>query len=344
VQPGHGEGLPGAGRLSRSHVVAVGLVIAASCVAIWGLTRSTEVVPRVHVTSALPVAAASSAFPGGSAPAPSVAPSTGEGCFFEDHGQGDYQLVVVPQGKLFVRRPAVEENGSYVLLVHFHAGDAVKRLLTPDRWDFEILTVDVGDGAGVYRSLLSSRGFFPALIDGADRAVSQQVGRAAHADRIILSSFSAGYAAAVQVAGGTWPDRKVVGIVLLDSIHAPFAPERGKVPIVGAKPEVSAIAPFVEAARRARDESDGFFLGVTHTGITTTGYASTTECCAALLGELGEKEAEVGRASAGEIRGPVTSELVKGKLVVRGYGGDSPEAHCDQIRLLPGLLRELRGG
>jgi hypothetical protein len=40
----------------------------------------------------------------------------------------------------------------------------------------------------------------------------------------------------------------------------------------------------------------------------------------------------------------MTSQFEKGKLVVRGYGGDSKEAHCDQIRLLPGLLRELRGG
>ncbi len=300
------------------------------------LSRTSEVEKAPSIGPRTAPAASSAALPEGTPPAEGVPAAEGDGCSFEDRGLGDFTAAPMPQGKLLVRAAAVQEAGAYALVVHFHGGDAVRRLLAPDGWDFNLLTVDVGDGSGVYRKLTSSAAFFPALLGDADRAVSEALGRPARADRVILSSFSAGYGALGAILRAPPPDRRIAGLVLLDSLHAAFvrSPDGS-----GESPDPASLEPFVDAARRARDGRDPFFFGMTHTAIVPSGYASTTVCADAVLASIGEARSEVGWAGEGPL--PIASQLQKGKLVVRGYEGGTKEAHCDQLRLLPGLLREL---
>lgn len=296
----------------------------------WGLTRQ-PLQPRPAEASAGVTPSASAAeLPSGSEPPPPPAPSEAQGCGYSDRGLGDYEAVPVAMGQMLVRRAAVQEDGSYRLLVHFHGAEAVKRLLAPEAWDMNLLLVDAGDGSSAYRQLLSSTTILDAAIASADRATSQHLGRDTRADRLVLTSFSAGYGAIAGILGSPEHRERVDGVILLDSLHAPYG--------VGAQqPDEASLAPFVEAATSAR-EGD-IFMGITHTAITTNGYASTTEATGAVLRELGLAEEPVGWAGEGGLR--PTSQVTDGRLIVRGYDGETKEAHCAQLGLLPGLLHEL---
>lgn len=297
----------------------------------WGLTRQPLQTRPAAASIAASPAASPSTLPPGSQPPPPPAPSEALGCGYADRGIGDYQPVPVAQGQLLVRRAAVQESGSYRLLVHFHGADAVKKVLAPEAWDLNLLLVDGGDGSAAYRQLVGSTTIFDALVAAADRSVSQHVGRPAHADRIVLTSFSAGYGALAAVLASPEHRDRIEGVILLDSLHAPFA--NGSTDA----PDDAALAPFRGAAERARDGA--MFMGVTHTAIGTHGYASTTQSSQALLAAVGLAEEPVGWAGEGGLR--PTSQASRGRLIVRGYAGETPEAHCAQIGLLPGLLHEL---
>lgn len=297
----------------------------------WGLTRQPlQTRPAAASVAATPAMSAST-LPPGSVPPPPPTPSEEQGCGFADRGTGDYESVPVAQGQLLVRRPAVQESGSYRLLLHFHGADAVKKVLAPEAWDLNMLLVDAGDGSGAYRGQFGSTTIVDALVAAADRSVSQHVGRPAKADRIVLTSFSAGYGALAAVLASPEHRERIEGVILLDSLHAPFANGSND------SPDEAALAPFRTAAERARDGA--MFMGVTHTAITTHGYASTTQSTGALLAAVGLKEEPVGWAGEEGLR--PTSQATRGRLIVRGYPGETPASHCAQIALLPGLLHEL---
>ncbi len=327
--------MPSVARKKRLPWIEAGVVALAAAGVGWGLTRPASQAPLAAEAQApTPAVAASSApLPAGSVP-PAPSPSQAQGCGYADRGTGDYQSVGVAEGRLWVRKAAVQESGSYRLLVHFHGGTAVQRLLTPDAWDFDLLLIDGGDGSAAYRNMVSSTTIFDAFVASADRAVSKHVGRPAQADRLILTSFSAGYGALATVLASPAHMARVDGVVLLDSLHAPFA--AGEDRKIGL-PDPGALKPFVDTAAAARDGK--LFMGISHTAIDPGAYASTTATSRALLRSLGLSESQVGWAGEG---GPKqTSQALKGKLVVRGYEGETPEAHCAQLGLLPGLLREL---
>jgi len=311
--------------------VSVAVVVSAL---VYRSQRSLPPAPLVASARARPgesLGGAQGALPGGALPSPAAIAKTGEGCVVDDHGMGDYVEVPGGGGRLFVRPGAVQESGAYRLLVHFHAGDAVRRLLAPDAWDFNLLLIDAGNGSAVYRSRVASRAAFDALVAGADRAASAHLGREARASGVVVTSFSAGYGAVAAIASARDGSPRIEGIVLLDSLHASYAP-------ASRLPDESSLRPFVDAARAAQGGGN-FFMGFTHTAIVPPDYASTTECCAAVASALGLREEAVGWAGEGRL--PVRSQLRSGNLVVRGYGGGDQAAHCDQLRLLPGLLREL---
>lgn len=322
---------PAASR-SRRRVLEVAALLVSAAVVVSALVyKGQRAAPATSPSAARPAVSLSGALPGGAAPAPAASASTGEGCFVEDHGMGDYVVVPAEGGRLFVRRGAVQDSGSYRLVVHFHAGEAVRRLLAPVAWDFNLFVVDAGNGSAVYRSRIPSRAAFDALVAGADRAIAAYLGREARASSVIVSSFSAGYGAVAAVAAKREGANKIDGIILLDSLHASYAPS-------SREPDQGSLRPFVEAARAAKD-GDGFFMAVTHSAIVPPDYASTTECCAALEKALGVKEEPVGWA--GEVPLPPTGQLRVGRLVMTGYAGSDQAAHCNQLRLLPGLMREL---
>ena len=309
------------------------MVVVASILLVGGGVLVREV--RSSHAGAPPAADSASATPLGDLPSGAsaallVAPPIDNGCDIPDRGMGDYvEKHGLPLGaRLFVRNAAVDAEGDYALLVHFHGGEAAKKLLLPQNRNLIIAVLDRGNGSSAYEPTFSSRKAWDDFLGVGDRLVTEQIGRPAHASRIYVSSWSAGYKAVEDVLRVAGDDTSLRGLVLLDSLHASYLEGKPKL-------EHGQLETFVAAARRATTDAS-FFFTMVHSEIKPAGYASTTETAAYVLSELG-LEADVVR-EGGRDQLPQTSVAHQGRLSVRGYTGNDPSAHCAQLSLLPAIL------
>jgi hypothetical protein len=125
-------------------------------------------------------------------------------------------------------------------------------------------------------------------------------------------------------------DPRVDAVVLLDSLYAGYTDDRRSL-------DRARLAPFVAAAREARAGGPSLFL--THTEIATPGYGSTAEVASFLLAELGVTASAVDEPVAPGSY-PLRRIFEDGRLWIRGYAGADRDAHCAQLHLLPGVLRD----
>ncbi len=120
-------------------------------------------------------------------------------------------------------------------------------------------------------------------------------------------------------------------MILLDSLYAGYTDDRRTL-------DRARLAPFLDVARAARAGGPAFFL--THTAIATPGYGSTAEVASFLLAELGVTAAPVDDGAERAASYPLRRIFEEGRLWIRGYAGADRDAHCAQLHLLPGMLRD----
>lgn len=263
------------------------------------------------------------------APAPTSLRLVDRDCSFEDRGIGDYSRYRVQRGnaEVLARTPAVLPDGSYDLLLHFHGGLPVGRILGPEAKPIVIATIDRGDSSGDYNGTIPTREAFEQLIEGINHAVAVHADQPdAHVARILVSSFSAGYQAVSEILKVAHDHPSLTGVLLLDSLYGSY---RGATHNVA----VESIEPFELAAKRAL-ESPRFAFILTHSNVETIGYASTKEVATTLLDRL------VVRASLLKVTGERGMQRVAEErgFVLRGYGGSDKGAHCAHLALLPELI------
>ncbi len=318
------------------------LVLAASAaVVLAGAAAVKQAPPEPPEVAAATSAALPPPLPSGAPPrAMQDLPAEDEraaGCHFTDRGFGDYGAwrnlstregapparVLVPAGR------AVRPDGSFRLLIHLHGAEPVRKQLAQEGFDLVIAALDAGVGSHAYeRAFTPGPATFDRLVEAVEREVAAANGLpAAHAETVVISSWSAGYGAIGPIL--TRPDRRLEAIVLLDSLYAGYLAgkrtvEHGQIPL------------FLEVARQARSSATAFYL--THTAIGTPGYASTGEVASYLLAELGVKATPVD--SDPREAHALTRMFEEGRLVIRGYAGADRDAHCAQLHLLPSILRE----
>ena len=255
------------------------------------------------------------------------------GCHFAERGFGDYGAwrrlpigrVIVPAGR------AVAPDGSFRLLVHFHGAEPVRKALAPEGFALVIAAVDAGTGSHAYDKAFAEPAAFDQLVSAVEAEVAAEARiPAAHATSIVLSSWSAGYGAVAHVLPRH--DPRVEAVILLDSLYAGYTD--------GARRALdrARIAPFLDAARAARAGGAPLFL--THTAIATPGYGSTSEVASFLLAELGASASPAEEEESAAVPYPLRRLFEEGHLWIRGYAGGDRDAHCAQLHLLPGVLRE----
>jgi hypothetical protein len=157
----------------------------------------------------------------------------------------------------------------------------------------------------------------------------------ARARRIGLSSWSAGYGAVATILAAA--HERVGAVVLLDSLHGGLV--AGGAPAAGGARAVEAagLGAFAAAARGAQAGGPLFYL--THGEIRPEGYASTAEVASFLLREMGATATDVVPNPDDEPL-PLVRTYDERRFFVRGYSGDSKEAHCSHLRLLPAITRD----
>jgi hypothetical protein len=253
------------------------------------------------------------------------------GCHFAERGSGDYgEWRKLPLGRALVPvGRAVAADGSFRLLVHFHGAEPIRKQLAPEGLDLVIVALDAGVGSRAYEHALAD----PATFDQLVAAVEAEVASANHlpaarARSIALSSWSAGYGAVAQILPRR--DPRIQAVILLDSLYAGYTDERRTL-------DRARIAPFLRIARDALAGGPALFL--THTAIVTPGYGSTAEVASFLLTELGVTATAVDDG-APAVSYPLRRMFEESHLWIRGYAGADRDAHCAQLHLLPGVLRD----
>lgn len=219
-------------------------------------------------------------------------------------------------------------DGTYDVLVHFHgAPTSVKPAFEASGIQAILVIVNLGIGSGPYERGYGTDGSLGIMLERVDKLVDKHcpsLGKRSDRTRgkVALSSWSAGYGATYRILANE-KDRQLVDAVLLaDGLHSGFVDKRRRI-----------MSPLQMAMfdRFAEDAIAGEKLfAITHTGIVTPGYASTTETANYLV-----KGHDVPREKT-NLAGPresmrQTSHAEKGSFFVTGYAGNDTHAHCDHL-------------
>jgi hypothetical protein len=236
---------------------------------------------------------------------------------------GDWTPIDGEWRYLAPKKDFVAKDGGVDVAFHFHGAE-----MAGDDWrqsglNAVIISVTLpGVGNTPYKLALADPSRFGAILD----EVIKRVG-ATHSRRIAVFGFSAGYAAVGQVLSNDWYYSKIDTVVLLDGLHAS---------LVGGKPEEKAIAIFEQFARDA--VAGNKTMVVTHSSVVPPNYASTTQMTDLLLASAHVPRVEEEKRNAfGMIE---RSHADAGNLHLRGYRGDGPKDHMDQLRLLSVALTD----
>lgn len=221
------------------------------------------------------------------------------------------------------RAGAVQPNGDFDLVLHFHGDDLARRELIESGQTFVLYSLTL-DPSESYSAQFAGSKLMAQLVAGIEASLGAQHGGHAHARHVALSAWSAGYMAVLSIL--VQPEAKDVdGVVLIDGLHG----QRGALE--------HQLEPFVEYARRA--ESGERFFFVTHSSIDPPAFASTTESAHYLLSALGEKPVAVRRDDRAGLE--LVEYFSHGSFNVRGYAGNDKADHCAQVTLLRDAYRAL---
>jgi pimeloyl-ACP methyl ester carboxylesterase len=240
-----------------------------------------------------------------------------DGCHIEDTTEGDYRAreVASDGAHLYLPDPALP---SVDLLLHFHGGEPVRRLIAPLGLGLAIATVDLGQRSQPYAA--GAKKAFDAI----KAALDQQLG--GHPRAIVLSAWSAGFGAVRELLA-LHPDL-ARAVVLLDSVHTSYRDDGSL--------DQGALSPFFDLADRAQRGEQ--LLVFTHSAITPNGYASTSEVAQALLAHVGGRQRFAGLEPHFGVL--FKTRFDRADLHLRGYTGTDQAAHCAQLKLLPAILKD----
>jgi hypothetical protein len=292
------------GRDALILAISAGVLVAASAAGHRLLPSQPSAAPGASLGPPSPL-------PSGALMRPPAVPIPEVSCSFEDRGFGDYEpwrnlrmgRVLLPRGR------GLDEDGGFWLLWHFHGAEAVRKQVAPEGMNLVLAAHDAGTLSSHYSEAVPPPTTLAELTRNVESVVAEATGVPnAHAKHVAASSWSAGYGAIAELVRR--PHEQLEALVLLDSLHATYAP--GGQTIVPQQ-----LAPFLAVAHAAAEGGPLFYL--THGEIRPGTYASTAEVGAFLLQNVG-----------GE----------RGRLFVRGYPGDTKDAHCAHLRLLVPILRE----
>jgi hypothetical protein len=209
-------------------------------------------------------------------------------------------------------------DGGYTLVVHLHsaswaAEDAVHRA----RASTVLFTIHLGALSSPYQSYFSRPDAFRQILDTVASVLRQRnIVATPGLRRLLVSSFSAGYAGVREILRSAEHYGSIDALMLADGLHSSLDSALMK----------SQLQDFVRYAREARERTKVFLL--THSSIPTSGYRSTTETANYLLENLPLPRREV--AGNDEI-GTLVSVADTGSFRLRGYAGETASDHMNHL-------------
>ncbi len=226
-------------------------------------------------------------------------------------------------------RGGVAKNGAFDVMFHFHGHEPVRKEWVRVMDGAVLVGIDLGIGSGPYEASFASPAVFEKLVESVERAMADKTGNSkAHARKIGLSAWSAGYGAVQRIISQPYGKRVVDVVVLLDGLHSGYS---------GDSLNELQIAPFIDYARDATARRKLMF--VSHSSIIPPGYASTTETANFLIWKIGGKPHKSRPRGADPMGLDLVSRFSRGSFHVRGYSGNDKMDHCAHIGLFKDVLK-----
>lgn len=223
-------------------------------------------------------------------------------------------------------------RGRVPLIVHFHGAPwLIERHIAVEMPRAALITVQLGSGSSAYGRPFADPELFSKLVAEAQTELGTKGWSS-----ITLSGFSAGYGAVRAILRQPENYERVSSVLLLDGIHASYEPE-GKSLADGGSISTPDLDSFVVFARDAAAGRKRFVL--THSEIFPGTYASTTECIDHLLRQIGIKRKVKVRNLPPGMR--QLSSVIKRRIYVFGYAGNSAPDHVDHLHAMPFWFRHL---
>jgi hypothetical protein len=217
-------------------------------------------------------------------------------------------------------------DGQYDLIIHFHGMSSVQESnIEKARLNAVIVSSTLGFGSGPYEDAYKDPGAFSRLIATSQWAMGRS-GRAngARLGRIALSSWSAGYGAVAAILRQPANVNRLDALLMAEGPHSNYLDKKHE------HVDDAPLAKYLRIAKAAQ-AGDKLFV-MTHSGIHTDDYPSTTET----IGELLEL-ASMNRVPTGTV-GPRGMQQIyesdSGDFHVKGYEGDGVKDHVDHIRAM----------
>jgi LysM repeat protein len=230
--------------------------------------------------------------------------------------------------------PCLSPDPGFGVYDRWSRASSMGQMIAPQRWvrvmDGAVLVgIDLGIGSGPYSAAFRAPDAFPRLVKSVEDAMAKKHGRqSAHARKIGLSAWSAGYGAVGEIINQPYGRSVVDVVILLDGLHSGYGPQTLT---------EAPLEPFVRFAREARARRKLMF--VSHSSIVPPGYASTTETANYLIYKLGGRPRKA-RPRAGDPWGlELISRYSRGNFHVRGYRGNDKMDHCAHIGLYRDVLK-----
>jgi hypothetical protein len=254
------------------------------------------------------------------------------------------------EGALYVPSTFSSDDGAYDVYVHFHGSPrVVVEGAEAAGLDALVVVMNHAVRSTVYEETYADADAFPTLLERVRRAARAAGLAEPHARRVAIGSWSAGYGAVSSILANRRASGEIDGVLVADGIHATFADESAR------RPMLTRLAPFVEAARDA--EAGDLLFSLTHSSVVPGLFASSTETADALIAaaqvhrvddEERPRHLDIDAASTGYLKPAKDRELVqrtsagRGDFHVRGFDGGTPTDHLAQFvqmgaTLLPDL-------
>ena len=218
---------------------------------------------------------------------------------------------------------------AFDLIVHFHVGKPAEEDYRASGVRAVVACADHGLFAKAYGDAYDNDSQFTKVVEDISALVRAKTGHlGAHPARIALVAWSAGYGAVRKVLQQRASE--IDTVILLDGLHTAYRYQGRRKMIDGRDLE-----PFVAFAREAAEGRK--LMVVTHSDIVPRDYPSTTDTANALIEAVGATRV---RSEKPAVTLTPTTRADRENFHVRGFAGETKEAHIAQLHLVLMALHE----
>lgn len=234
---------------------------------------------------------------------------------------GQFAQLFIPD---YYVKPA---DDSIMFVFHFHSASwAAEDQIYKARANVILFNIHLGSLSSPYQNYFTTQTNFQKILDTCLSVIKVNgIMSNPKIKKLILTSFSAGYAGVREILKSTTYYNKIDALNLADGLHSNSDPGT----------MATQMKDFLQFAKDARDKKK--IMLSTHSSIPTSGYQSTTQTANYLINGIGSTR--VTHSSIDEI-GNQTSRCDTGNFHLKGYAGQTADDHMKHLYAMNKMLEQ----